>query len=62
MAYLIYMIDLPDQPAKFTYLLNNMQWIIGSSLSFVFDLILMYQFIVYDIQSTYMYIPDTNYE
>ncbi len=61
-SLLIYMIDLPDQPAKFTYLLNNMQWIIGSSLSFVFDLILMYQFIVYDIQSTYMYIPDTNYE
>jgi uncharacterized protein with PQ loop repeat len=57
-SLLIYTIDLESDHDKMTYLLKNIQWIIGSFLSFLFDLILMYQFIVYKIFDTYLQIEE----
>ena len=41
------LVDITSHQEQREYVLENLQWILGSSLSFFFDLILVYQFIFY---------------
>lgn len=57
LSIVLSLLDIKEHKHQAEYVLNNFQWIFGSSTSFLFDLIIVYQFVLYG-ELNYHYIEE----